>query len=460
MERYIIVYSKYVITLFMILFTALGYYSLRFSSVQDQKRTATIQAVFLFLLQFTAYLTICLEVGRIEYLFFYCFLQIAMFSIIVLYAMVYPDCNRILINQMCMLLTVGLILLTRLELSKAIKQLAIAAVGMAVAMAIPALLRKYLFWKKIPWVYAGIGAAALTIVLILGQVTHGSKISYTIGGITFQPSEFVKILYVFFVAAMLAKSTSFKQVVLTGAVAAVHVLILVASRDLGSALIFFAGYIFMVYLVTKKIGYLLGGLAAGAAASVVAWKLFSHVQVRVQAWQDPWSVIDKEGYQITQSLFAIGRGGWFGLGIGQGTPSDIPYVETDFIFSAVAEEMGVLFAVCVLAICLNCFWYFLKTSAGLRGLFWKNLAGGIAVIYIFQVFLTVGGGTKFIPLTGVTLPLVSYGGSSVLATVVLFAVVQGLIMIKQDEDEWIEEKRRKAEQRKRQRYMERYLEEE
>ena len=148
----------------------------------------------------------------------------------------------------------------------------------------------------------------------------------------------------FFVAGMLHEAVDFKRIVLTSALAAAHVLLLVVSKDLGAALIFLCDLSGHVLCGIQTTSLFSGGLLAGSAAAWVAWKLFAHVQTRVLAWSDPFSVIDKEGYQIAQSLFAIGTGGWFGLGINQGMPYKIPVVEQDFIFSAIAEEMGILFA--------------------------------------------------------------------------------------------------------------------
>lgn len=189
----------------------------------------------------------------------------------------------------------------------------------------------------------------------------------------------------------------------------------------------------MVYVASKNWLYLIAGGIGGGAAAFVAWKVFTHVQVRVQAWKDPWSVIDSAGFQITQSLFAISSGGWFGLGLFKGTPESIPFVEADFIFSAIAEELGIIFAVCVMLICVSCFVMFMNISIRLNDKFYQLVAFGLGVTYIFQVFLTIGGGSKFIPLTGVTLPLISYGGSSVLTTLMMFATIEGLYIIKQDE---------------------------
>ena len=250
-----------------------------------------------------------------------------------------------------------------------------------------------------------------------------------------------------FVASALYQAAGFFEVFTTAVVAAAHVVALVISRDLGSALIFFVVYVLMVFVASRNFLYVLAGAAGGSAAAFVAYRVFTHVQVRVQAWKDPWSVIDAEGFQITQSLFAISSGGWFGLGLYKGTPRSIPFVETDFVFSAIAEELGIIFAVGLILICVSSFMMFMKIASALEDRFYQLTAFGLGVTYIFQVFLTIGGGTKFIPLTGVTLPLVSYGGSSILTTLVMFAVTEGLFIIRQEEEELL----RKAERKKRKR---------
>ena len=146
-----------------------------------------------------------------------------------------------------------------------------------------------------------------------------------------------------------------------------------------------------------------------------------------------WSVIDGDGYQITQSLFAISGGGLFGLGLTQGTPGDIPFVDKDFIFAAICEEMGLIFAMCVMIMCIVIFINIIWIALNFDDRFYRFAAFGFAVVYIFQTFLTIGGDVRFIPLTGVTLPLVSYGGSSVLATIIMFAMVQGIYIMQQDQ---------------------------
>lgn len=447
MAYFIVIYSKYFITLFLMLFLACGIYSLRYERTADQSAAANVQCVFLFLTQFSAYLTIIIRTQRMEYLILYAVLQILTLALPVMASLLYPGINRILLNHMCMLLSVGMIVLTRLDISKAVKQLIIAAFSFVGAMAIPWILKSFKNLRRLGWLYAAAGIAALAVVLILGQVTHGSKLSYSIGGITFQPSEFVKILYVLFLASVLSKDAGFKQVILAGIGAAAHVLILALSRDLGSALIYFTVYVMMAVIASHHAGYLAAGLAAGGAASVVAFRLFSHVQVRVQAWKDPWSVIDDQGYQITQSLFAMSRGGLFGLGIGKGTPGDIPYVETDFVFAAVVEELGLMFGIGIVMTGIVIFLMLMKLAGCLKDGFYRYLTAGFGILYIFQTFLTVGGGTKFIPLTGVTLPFISYGGSSIMTTILMFFVVQGVYVMRYDEEKRIEKERKKRAKR-------------
>ena len=429
MKYYIVEFSKYVIPFFMVLYTVESIFAL-FKKAEDGRNGVYVrQGVYIFLIQFVAYLCLCLMTGQIEYLFFYAFLQIALFSTLVLHQMLYPKSQRLLLNHMCLLISIGFIILTRLDFDKAVKQFMIVAATLVLSLILPFFIHKMRFMKYLKWLYALVGIAGLSVVLILGQVTHGAKISYTIAQVTVQPSEFVKIIFVFLIASVLYKSASFKNVMVSAVLSAIHILILVASKDLGSSLIFFMGYLFMLLIATGNYFYLLLGFCSGSGAAVLGYLLFSHVRVRVQAFLNPFSVIDNQGYQMSQSLFAISHGKWFGTGLFQGTPSDIPFVESDFIFSAIAEELGGIFAVCLILICLLCFLVFLKIAMELYDPFYRLIAAGMGVMYIFQVFLTIGGGIKFIPLTGVTLPLVSYGGSSVLTTLLMFSIMQGLHMI-------------------------------
>ncbi len=453
MEQYVVALSKYFIAIFLALYTYECFSVFRFREEEKRKGIYTRQIMLMFFVHFTCFLTIYVKTGELRYVFFYAFQQLAVFAVLVLFELLYPKLNRLIIHNMCMLLTIGFVILTRLDMRKAVRQFIIAAVSLAVALTIPHFIYRIKALKNLSWVYGLIGVLSLGTVLLLGSITNGSRLSWSLFGITFQPSEFVKLLFVFFIASALWESSQIKQVAYVTAVAGLHVVILVLSRDLGSALIFFVTYILMVFLATKNFWYLFLGITGGCGASVLAYHLFRHVQVRVQAWKDPWSVIDGDGFQITQSLFSLGRGGLFGLGLFQGAPDDIPKVEQDFIFSAVAEEMGLIVALCIILIALSSFLMFMNISMRLKDRFYQLVAFGMAVLYIFQVFLTIGGDTKFIPLTGVTLPFVSYGGSSVMTTLIMFSIIEGLYIIRQDEGAArVKRKNRKAEGRKKTEY--------
>lgn len=439
MVNVIIEVSKYLMILLMAAYTYLNFSYFRFHDERGQKKVCRRQNVAMFLLHFIAYLILYLK-SEDERIVLYYLAQIVFFGAYLgLYRMFYPKLTRILVNNMCMLLCVGWIVLTRISLDKALRQFMIVSAAALVTWIIPFVVDRMWQLSRIPWIYGIGGLILLAAVWMVGNNSFGAQLSISFGGYSLQPSEFVKISFVFFVAAMFYRSMDLTTVAVTTLVAAAHVLILVLSKDLGSALIFFVTYLSMLFVATGRWLYLLAGTLAGCGASVVAYGLFAHVRTRVAAWQNPWADLDNRGYQITQSLFAIGTGGWFGMGLFQGMPYKIPVVEKDFVFAAISEELGGIFAVCVLLICLGCFLQFMMVAARMQALFYKLIAFGLGMEYLVQVFLTVGGVIKFIPSTGVTLPLVSYGGSSVLGTFIVFGVVQGLYILKKNDEEDYEE---------------------
>lgn len=350
-----------------------------------------------------------------------------------LFASLYPKCSMLLLSNMLMLLNIGFVILARLDFDKAMKQGMIVGVGTVAALLIPVLIRKLRFLDKLRVLYAVLGMGALLVVLALAVTSRGARLSISVGGFTIQFSELVKITLVFYMASRLSKDSTFRSVVITSVVAAVHVAILVFSTDLGTALVFFVAYLVVVFVATGKPIYPFVGILGGVAASVLAYFLFNHVRQRVLAWKDPFAVYETSGYQIVQGLFGIGAGGWFGTGLCEGKPTMIPVAAKDFVFAAICEEFGSIFAICLLLICMSVFLLICTISLKLHNRFFKLAAIGLGAEYAFQVFLTVGGVTKFIPMTGITLPLVSYGGSSVLCTILLLAIVQGMYMRREDE---------------------------
>ena len=410
--------------------------------VEDEKRVLIMQNIVMFLMHFLAYMVMYLKMNEPKLMFFYAAQVVYFLAVILLYSLIYPTVSKLIVNNMCMLISIGLIMITRLNYGSAVKQFIFAVLGSVFGLVVPVIIRKMKSLIDWTYIYAGVGLGALTLVAVFAATSGGAKLGFEIAGIGIQPSEFVKILFVFFVASSLKKSTEFKNVVVTTALAAAHVLILVLSTDLGAALIMFVVYLVMLYVATQQPLYAVAGVGAGSFAAVIGYKLFAHIKVRVAAWKDPFATYSDGGYQVAQSLFAIGTGSWFGMGLCQGSPDLIPVAETDFIFSAIAEELGVIFALCLILVCVSCYVMFLNIAMEIRNRFYKLIALGLGSCYIFQVFLTIGGVTKFIPSTGVTLPLVSYGGSSMLSTMIMFGIIQGLYIIREDEEEEIIEKKR------------------
>lgn len=410
--------------------------------VEDEKRVLIMQNIVMFLMHFLAYMVMYLKMNEPKLMFFYAVQVVYFLAVILLYSLIYPTVSKLIVNNMCMLISIGLIMITRLNYGSAVKQFIFAVLGSVFGLVVPVIIRKMKSLIDWTYIYAGVGLGALTLVAVFAATSGGAKLGFEIAGIGIQPSEFVKILFVFFVASSLKKSTEFKNVVVTTALAAAHVLILVLSTDLGAALIMFVVYLVMLYVATQQPFYAVAGVGAGSFAAVIGYKLFAHIKVRVAAWKDPFATYSDGGYQVAQSLFAIGTGSWFGMGLCQGSPDLIPVAETDFIFSAIAEELGVIFALCLILVCVSCYVMFLNIAMEIRNRFYKLIALGLGTCYIFQVFLTIGGVTKFIPSTGVTLPLVSYGGSSMLSTMIMFGIIQGLYIIREDEEEEIIEKKR------------------
>lgn len=419
---------KYLIIVLMAFYTYESFQAIRERPADNQKtRQYCFKQSFLFyIIHALCYTAIYLHTFQDKIIIFYGF-QLAYFILLVeVNKMLYKNHNRQLLNVMSMMLMIGFVMLTRLSYDKAKKQFVICVAATVIAFFIAFIMKKTKSMRNYSYIYAVIGIGALCAVYAIGKVTYGAKLSLDLKFFTIQPSEFVKISYVMFISGILYKAQSWKNIILSAFLAGIHIIILVLSSDLGTALIFSIVYIFMLYMATGKSAFLFGGLVVGSGAAAMAYKLFYHVQVRVAAWLDPWPIIDNEGYQITQSLFAIGTGGLFGMGLYEGLPNSIPVVDQDFIFSAISEELGAIFAICVIMLSLNVFLIFIRTAFKCHDDFYRLVCAGLAVAYGFQLFLTVGGAIKLIPSTGVTYPLISYGGSSLMATIFMFFIVQGV----------------------------------
>jgi cell division protein FtsW (lipid II flippase) len=286
-----------------------------------------------------------------------------------------------------------------------------------------------------------------TIVLLLlplvpgltAGVINGAQLWIRIAGMTFQPGELAKVTMIVFLAGYLERNRALLSVATQRlgplllpaprylapvlVAAGVALVVMAGLRDLGSALLLFGAFVAVLYVATGRIAYPVVGGFAFAVGSFIAYQLFSHVRVRISIWLDPWSQVQDSGYQIAQSLFALGTGGLTGTGPGFGRPQDIPFSSTDAIFSVIGEELGLLGATAVLLAFLLLAVRGFKVALTAKDEFSTILAVGLTVTLAFQTFVIVGGLTRLVPLTGITLPFVSYGGSSLLANYLLVGLL-------------------------------------
>ncbi len=441
MELFIVELARYVIILLFGIYTFYAFRAFVGKNKERQERVFRAQRTLTIMLHLVMSILLIMENMSLVYVVLWAVELVFYVLFIKIYQACYKGLSKLVLNNMMMCMMIGFVMLGRLSQQYAIRQITMAAIAMVVCIFVPLFIERFKILERLGWQYALLGILFLLLVFVIGVEKYGSRNWISVAGVTLQPSEFVKILYVFFMSSLLAKSTRFKHIVLITCVAAVHVVILVVEKDLGAALIYFVTYVMVLYVATMKVRYLAAGFGGGALAAVVAYRLFSHVQTRVIAWQDPWGRINNEGYQVAQSLFAIGTGGFIGMGLGKGLPTSVPVVESDFIFSAISEELGGVFAICLIMVYLSSYIMFVNIAMKMKKQFYKLTAFGLSVVFIFQVFLCVGGVTKFIPSTGVTLPLVSYGGSSIMTTIAIFAIIQGMYVLNGREVECLEEER-------------------
>ncbi|MCL2851844.1 MAG: FtsW/RodA/SpoVE family cell cycle protein [Defluviitaleaceae bacterium] len=342
--------------------------------------------------------------------------------------LVYKNSCRLLWNCMQFLLAVGLIMLQRLGTTfPALPQLQLTwfVAGFAAVLVIPLALRVIPHSEKLELAYLGASGVLLFIPLVWGTEVYGARrVWEPVEGVSFQPSELVKFLFVFYLASALRTRKGIRGLVAPGAAAAAMVLLLVLAVDLGGALIFFMTFMIMLYISTGNVLLVGSGLAAVSAASVAAYQLFAHLRRRVVAWLDPFAHIDNEGFQIVHALFAIGTFGLLGSGLTRGAPERIPVVVSDFIFAAIAEEFGAIFAIGLIGIYILVFYRGCHIALRCAKPYYALLAAGFTGLLAFQTFMILGGVTRLIPLTGVTLPFVSYGGSSIVVSVMMIGILQ------------------------------------
>ena len=301
----------------------------------------------------------------------------------------------------------------------------IGLIVMVVCIYIVRLIRsfRFLIW---PMMLASL--ALLALPLLIGKETFGAKNWFYVGGVSVQPSEIVKLVLVIALARFMADRRMLPWLMFS--VGCLGILML--QKDLGTALLYFFTTIFLFYASTGNLALTGIGLAGGAGAAVAGYHMFAHVKRRVAIWQNPWSDYDNAGYQIIHSLMAIASGGLFGVGLGLGSPKTIPVYHTDFIFSVICEQFGLIFGCCVLLMYVALIWRGAAIAMATRSSFHGLLAMGITLLLGLQTFVIIGGVVKLIPLTGVTMPFVSYGGTSLVSSLCLVGLLQGVASLNED----------------------------
>jgi len=356
-----------------------------------------------------------------------------------------------------MLSSVGVIMQSRINGANGIRQTTLYLLGVA-CFFVTLFLYRWLhrYFKRFTLIYYGVSLLLFALTAVLGTVRNGSKNWIVLGGVSIQPSEFIRILFVLSMAAIftnarnLGKSSKkqmpeleikkmrYMRLAIAAGIAFSNAMCLFLQREWGIALLFFAIYLSFLYIYGESKLFFGANIMAVLCAAFVGIRYMSHIQVRVAAWLDPFADITGKGYQIAQSLFAIGAGGFSGSGIGNGSPYFIPVVSSDFIFSAICEEMGVLGGMAVLMLYFLLVYRGFKIALSSTNEFNKAVSVGLSVMLGIQTFIITGGVTKLIPLTGITLPFISFGGSSMITTFIALGILQAISGIKGEVTDEIE----------------------
>lgn len=338
-----------------------------------------------------------------------------------------------------LLASLGLIMIGRLKPALFLTQMRWLLLGLIVYLFLVFLGERFLRLLSYPYLLGVFCLLLLCSALFFGTEIGGSRNWIVFGPFAVQPSEFGKIVIIMFLAAYLTEHREvltlprhrllwLKLPVLRFIapllfIWGIAILMFVVQRDLGSALLFFGIAVSMTYMATGRKSYVALAFAFFLGAAVLSYSFFSHVRVRFNIWLDPWSDPSGSAYQVVQSLFALGSGGVWGAGFAHGHPNLIPEVHTDFIFAAIAEELGLLGSLGIMLVFALFFYRAIRIALACREETRMLLAAGIAVVFLLQAFIIIAGVTKFLPLTGITLPFVSYGGSSMIASFMLLGIL-------------------------------------
>ncbi len=395
-----------------------------------KRPSATWLMVFIVLFELSAFTLLALKEQPID--FIAVLFGIIMVTLFILQYWLmnkyFPNINRYLLIIANMLAAIGVIVQYRLDPSYAFKQAGWIAIGMALMVGALLAVWKSSIWnkRKVTYILAAGGIFLLAVTVVLGQRVGGASNWFSVLGSTFQPSEFVKVIFVLVVAAVLAQPLQVRRMLLCFGVVGAMLGLLVLQRDLGAALLYSGTFLILLYIGTNKLSLVgISSLMFGSGA-VASYYLFDHVRVRVAIWQNPWAAYESQGYQVVQGLMALASGGLMGMGLGLGVPHAIPAYHTDFIFAVICEEFGIIFGVALIALYVIFILQGALVALNCKTRFDTLLAFGCTSMITLQSFIIIGGVIKLIPLTGITLPFISYGGSSMISCMILVGILQGI----------------------------------
>ena len=403
-----------------------------------KRRGAGAMLLLLILFIISAFGLLSLKNGEIDYM---ALIMAAATVVIVLIQYnvmghVFKNMDRFVVLVADLLWCIGIIVIYRIDPSFAYKQLVCIVIGIIGSFVAIAVIRRAENFGKWNYFFAALTVVLLLLPLAFGRTTYGAKNWIDIGGFfSFQPSEFAKILFIIVSAYVFETRDKIISFIPYLGYAAISVIVLVVSKDLGAALLICGTFLIMFFGATGRWVLTLLGMGVAGAGAYASYKLFAHVRTRVEVWQDPWSSYYDQGYQIVQGLMALASGGLLGVGLGLGAPQTIPARHTDYIFAVICEDFGIVFG-----IMLICFYVIFVVRGILIALnagskFDALLVFGCTSMLTIQSFIIIGGVIKLIPLTGITLPFVRYGGSSMLASMIQLGIIEGVAIKNGDRDE-------------------------
>lgn len=402
-----------------------------------KRKSAAVVMLFMALFNLSAFLLLSLRNETFDFMTLLFGVVLSLYFLLQynLLCKAYKNLDRGVLLTAQVLMSVGFVVLYRLDNALAMKQFLFLMAGSVAIPIMIALIRRTKNFGRGNWAFMVLTLLMLLSTVVLGRTVGGARNWIRIGPFSIQPSEFAKILFIVVSAYFLSTRENLKSFFPYIGFAAACVMIQVLAKDLGSALLIGGTFLIMFYSATGRTLLTLLGIGVMGGGAVASYHLFTHVRTRVEVWQDPWAFYNTSGYQIVQGLIALASGGLFGAGLGLGMPSVIPANKTDYIFTVIGEEFGIIVGVLVIAFYMVFIVRGMLISIDTDNTFDALLVFGCTSMLALQSFIIIGGVIKLIPLTGITLPFISAGGSSLISSLLMVGIIEGVAIKNGDRDE-------------------------